>query len=443
MPTSLLFRLFFLLLLLPAFSMGQTTTPGTAPLQTVAFTKVHVLSMVSGQQPSALQTVLVENDRIVAIGPGVKLPKGTRVVQGRGGYLLPGLADMHVHLGRGQAGELPTHQQLRLELAAGVTTVRSMQGQPADLALRDSIRRGILVGPDLYLSRPLPNADSTFTLAATRELLRQYKAEGWDFIKYLSGLTPSQFGQVVALCQQTGLPFAGHYYANSAEQSAGLRSLEHFAALLSAYRKDSTAVDGQLALLKSRGQFLCPTLSYHFLTLPGIKPTELARRHGLNHVPETVRAAWQQQVQQLDADYLAYLQGDTAKLGQLRRKAPSTCRTYLRLLHQAYQQGIPLLVGPDTYAYNVPGFAMLEEMRLFAQAGLPTEAILRAATTNAAQYFGTDDWGTIQLGKRANLVLLKQNPLSSLDNLQTIVGTMCGGRWYRQAELMSGAKSGK
>jgi len=442
MPTGLLFRLFLLLLLFPAFSRGQTTAPRPARPQ-VAFTKVHVLSMVPGQQTSALQTVLIENDRIVAIAPRMKLPKGTRIVRGRGGYLLPGLADMHVHLARGQADELPVHQQLRLELAAGVTTVRSMQGRPSDLALRDSIQRGLLMGPDLYLSRPLPNADSTFTLAATQELLRQYKAEGWDFIKYLSGLTPAQFRQVAELCQQVGLPFAGHYYTNSVGQSAGLRSLEHFAALLSAYRKDSTAVNGQLALLKSRGQFLCPTLSYHFLTLPGNKPAELARRYGLHHVPEPVRAAWQEQAQQLNADYLAYFQGDTAKLGLFRRNAPTTRRTYLRLLHQVYQQGIPLLIGPDTHPYNVPGFAMLEEMRLFAQAGLPIEVILRAATTNAAQYFGTDDWGTVQPGKRANLVLLRQNPLISLDNLHTVVGTMRGGRWYGQPELLSGTEAGK
>lgn len=444
MPTGLPLRLFLLLLLLPAFSRGQASAPNTAPPPAaVAFTEVHVLSMVPGQPPSAPQTVLVENDRITAIGPRLKLPKGTRIIRGRGGYLMPGLADMHVHLARGQAGELPVHQQLRLELAAGVTTVRSMQGRPADLALRDSVRRGQLTSPDLYLSRPLPNADSTFTVAATRELLRQYKAEGWDFIKYLSGLTPAQFQQVAELCREAGLPFAGHYYANSAEQSAGLRSLEHFAALLSAHRKDSTAVGAQLALLKSRGQFLCPTLSYHFLTLPGNQPAELARRHGLSHVPEPVRVAWQKEAQQLDADYLTYLQGDTAKLGRLRRGAPATRRTYLRLLGRAYHQGLPLLIGPDTHAYNVPGFAMLEEMRLFAQAGLPTEAILRAATANAAQYFGTDDWGTVQPGKRANLVLLAQNPLANLDNMQTVVGTMCGGRWYRQQDLLSGPKPSK
>ncbi|UYZ61644.1 amidohydrolase family protein [Hymenobacter weizhouensis] len=444
LPTTPRHCLFLLPLLLLSFlSQGQKPAAIPAAPRAVAFTEVRVLSMVPGQPLSAPQTVLVENDRITAMGPRLKLPKGTRIIRGRGGYLLPGLADMHVHLARGQAGELPVHQQLRLTLAAGVTTVRSMQGQPTDLALRDSIRRGQLLGPDLYLSRPLPNADSTFTPAATRELLRQYKAEGWDFIKYLSGLTPAQFQQVVELCREAGLPFAGHYYAGSVEQSAGLRSLEHFAPLLSAYRKDSAAVGGQLALVKSRGQFLCPTLSYHFLTLPGNRPAELERRHGVPQVPASLRTAWQQQVQQLDASYLTYFQNDTAKLGQARRAGPRTRQAYLRLLRRAYQQDIPLLIGPDTYAYNVPGFAMLEEMRLFAQAGLPAEAILRAATTNAAQYFGTDDWGTVQPGKRANLVLLRQNPLLSLDNLQTVVGTMCRGRWYTQQELLGGTKPGK
>lgn len=93
--------------------------------------------------------------------------------------------------------------------------------------------------------------------------------------------------------------------------------------------------------------------------------------------------------------------------------------------------GAPLLLSPGRGPFIIPGFGMIQEMRLYLRAGLKPNQVLEAATRSAAEYFGeADEWGTIGVGKRADLVLLDGNPLDSIDQMENISGVMLRGRWY-------------
>src|SRR5918993_288441 len=161
----------------------------SGPAATLAIEHVTVLPMTR-DTALADHTVLAWRDRVVWVGPSsdAKVPRGAQRVDGRGAYVIPGLADMHVHLA--------TAQDLSDLVAAGVTTVRNMRGSPQHLAWRDSVAAGTLVGPTIFTSGPsirrgrlLGRADPRFvfpkTTAEAEQPVRQQTAIGYDMIKVL------------------------------------------------------------------------------------------------------------------------------------------------------------------------------------------------------------------------------------------------------------------
>src|SRR5688500_9859031 len=169
---------------------------------TLAIEHVTVLPM---DRDTALadHTVLVSRDRIVWVGPArsASVPRGARRIDGRGAYLAPGLADMHVHLS--------TREELSDLVAAGITTVRNMRGAPQHLAWRDSVAAGTLVGPTIYTSGPSlrgarrvgredPRFEHVRTPRDADEIVRRQAAAGYDMIKVLYGLSLDEYQQVLA-----------------------------------------------------------------------------------------------------------------------------------------------------------------------------------------------------------------------------------------------------
>ncbi|HEX2093150.1 MAG TPA: hypothetical protein VHG28_12135, partial [Longimicrobiaceae bacterium] len=165
-----------------------------APGAVSAFTHVTVLPMdTSRTLPD--QTVLVRGDRIVQVGPSarVRVPAGARVIDGRGKFLMPGLAEMHGHIPPPQAPQEYTESVLFLYLANGITTVRGMLGAPNQLPLRERAARGELLSPTLYLAGPSFNGSSVSSPEEAVRMVRQQKAEGWDLLKVHPGLTRAEY----------------------------------------------------------------------------------------------------------------------------------------------------------------------------------------------------------------------------------------------------------
>lgn len=448
--------------LLPALFLSGVSTlqdakqrAGEGAGQVVAFVNVNVVPL-DRERIIEGQTVVVRDGRIAQIGPAekTKAPAGALSIDGRGKYLMPGLADMHVHLypGTGEQGDL-AGQQLRLFLANGVTTVRNMIGRPEHLALRDKVAKGALPGPMIYTAGPPLLGSTVPTPEAGERAVAEQKKAGYDFIKVHEGLSPETYAAIVATAKRVGIPFAGHVTA-----TVGLRralearqtSIEHLDGYLQAMVADDSPVPpppSQVVLgpvLKHiderkipalaeathrAGVWNDPTLTLFKLVVSDDKVEDLLKWPELRYVPASMREAFAKQKQST-----AGIQAPAAER-----------RRYLelrdRMLVALRDAGAKLLVGPDSpQFFLVPGFATHRELQSFVDAGLTPYQAVEAATRNPAEYIAEitkspRDFGTVEVGLRADLLLLDANPLASVANLSKRAGVMVRGRWLPEGEL--------
>ena len=174
-------------------SLAGVVSSANAQQGTVVITGVSVVPM-DREEILQNQTVIVENGRITYVGAERNPPTGATVVNGRGKFLMPGLAEFHAHVPNGPVA----HRALTLYALAGVTTARGMLGQPAHLALRDSIRNGQLFGPRLLTSGPSFNNNSVSSPAVAIAMVTEQKNAGYDLLKIHPGVPRVAFDSLAA-----------------------------------------------------------------------------------------------------------------------------------------------------------------------------------------------------------------------------------------------------
>ena len=221
-----------LLLALSLPSAAQQRPATDEPV--VAFVDVNVLPMDT-ERVLANQTVVVEGPTIVAMGPSdtVVVPDEALEIQGNGtAYLMPGLADMHIHLAQHSASWLP------LFLVNGVTTVLNLRGAPSHLKLRQGVLDGSILGPTIYTSGPFANQPALKTPEDAERVVRAQKKAGYDFIKIHGKLTRETFERVMEVAREEGIPVTGHAPRNlsfNAVLDVGMPSIVHAEELLYTY----------------------------------------------------------------------------------------------------------------------------------------------------------------------------------------------------------------
>ena len=426
-----------------------------AQQQAIAFTNVNVVPL-DRERILAGQTVIVRDGRIAEIGPAekTKVPAGALQIDGRGKYLMPGLADMHVHLypGAGAPDDLAS-QQLQLFLANGVTTIRNMIGKPEHLLLRDRVAKGELLGPTIYTAGPPLLGNNVPTPEAAERLVTEEKKAGYDLLKVHEGLSPESYAAIVATANRVGMPFAGHVTATVGLKRAldsHQTSIEHLDGYLQAMVADDSPVkptgsqvvlgpvlqhidESKIAALaaatRKAGVWNDPTLTLFKLVVSDATPEELLKWPEMQYVPAKMRESFAKQKQST--------MGDPAPAAE-RQRYISLRNKMLVALHTA---GAKLLIGPDSpQFFLVPGFGTHRELESFVEAGLSPYAAIEAATRNPAEYFAEfmktpRDFGTVETGMRADLILLDANPLQSVANLSKRAGVMVRGRWLPESEL--------
>ncbi|HYC52005.1 MAG TPA: hypothetical protein VEB19_12905, partial [Gemmatimonadaceae bacterium] len=224
-----------------ALSQGATQDPVTA------FVDVNVIPL-DRNRVAERQTVVVRGDRIVAFGPvaTTSVPNGATRIDGRGKYLMPGLAEMHAHV---IGGNNPNHEQLNrdimfLYIANGITSIRAMLGAPNQIPLREQLKRGELLGPTMYVSAPSLNGNSAPNPDSAAKLVRAHKAAGYDFLKIHPGLSRETYDAIVRTSNEVGFTWAGHVPA-----AVGLRhaiasrqsTVDHLDGMLEATLPDNIA----------------------------------------------------------------------------------------------------------------------------------------------------------------------------------------------------------
>ena len=426
-----------LLLLGCGVPAGSTGTPAQSKGQEreVAFVNVSVVPMDS-ERVLANQTVLVRGERIVEVGPAskVKVPAGALRVDGRGKYLMPGLAEMHGHIPPPQAPKEFTEAVLFMYVANGVTTVRGMLGAPGQLDLRERANRGELLSPTLYLAGPSFNGNSVSSPEQAAEMVRQQKREGWDLLKVHPGLTRAEYDAMARTAREEGIRFAGHVPAEVGLAHAlemRQETVDHVDGYVEYLGADGAPLDeAKLAeavrLTKKSGAWIVPTMAL-WETLLGVTGVEkLLGYPELKYMPAQQVAAWER----------AHRARQAAPQFD-RRKAELTAANRKRILKALYDGGVPVIFGTDApQQFSVPGFSVQREMASMLEAGMTPFQILLTATRNAGEYHKDKArFGTVTAGSRADLILVGGDPLKDLSNVARRTGVMVRGRWLAEEEI--------
>ena len=439
----------FLALTAAPLASAQESKAGAAAGKVVAFENVNVVPM-DRERVLEKQTVIVRDGRIAQIGPADKTraPEGAIKIDGRGKYLMPGLAEMHGHLPPPQAGEKEIDATFALFVANGVTTVRGMFGFPNHPALRDKISRGELLGPRLYVASPALSGNNVSSVEAGQKLVRDYKAAGFDLLKVHEGLSLENYDAIVATAREVGMAYAGHIpdkVGLSHALKTKMWSIEHLDNYIEALEADDSPVknaDPQTKAMKlpfhldekkisalasatrDAGVWNVPTMALYLNVFSSESGETLAQREEVKYMPPQMVKNW---VGQRNNQLQNFDPAAIKRMVEIRKK----------ILKGLYDGGAKIMLGSDSpQFFNVPGFALQREMQAMVDAGLTPYQVLETGTRNPAVYLKTiDETGTVEVGKRADLILVDANPLESVANVARRSGVMVNGKWLPAAEL--------
>ena len=426
-------------------SAASAQGPPWKPLDsaTTAFIGVNVIPMT---RDSVLlnHTVIVSAGRITSVGPvrSTAVPRGARRIDGRNRWLIPGLADAHVHLPY-FADSVATPTLLRLFVAEGVTTVVNLLGLPEHLKLRERVASGDLLGPLIATSGYYVGAPFATTVAQVDSLVRKQRADGFDMVKLHGNISAEAYAALLAAGQREGMRVVGHLPRNLG-LTAAVEGRQHMIAHAEEYlygwfgfvRSPQTResvlalVDSAARLTACGGMWVTPTLRV-FAGIPAQKERldSVLATPAMQRIPERVKRRWQPANNQ-------YRMLTPAAVEAIGNQALLLRRLTLAL-HQA---DVPLLMGTDAMATAavLPGTSAHEELQELVQAGLSSLAALKTATVNVAKFLGIpSEFGVVGPGYRADLLLLDANPLEDIRATSRIAGVMLRGRWFDAAALQS------
>ncbi len=421
------------------------------PAQQLAFEGVALIDTARGTLVEN-QTVLVFDGLIQAVGDrgSVELPEGTRVIDGSGRYLMPGLAEMHGHLPFAGPDDPAVADLLFLYLANGVTLVRGMQGHPDQLRVRQAIEAGELLGPRLVLGSPAMGWGNTPTADVAPGLVQSFAEAGFDLVKIGEGPDPDAHAALASAAAEHGLPLAGHVpdkVGLEAAMAAGQVTIDHLdnyveelvpaekrADIAPLWGVASVADQADLGRLDELVQL---TVAYGIPQVPtmvlwetffGGEPVESIRANmpEVRYMPRETVDGWVTSLERL-RNTIGHPAG-ARQVVTLRRLA-------FQRLHQA---GAPFLLGTDSpQLFSVPGFSTHREMALWVQLGMTPAEVIRTGTRDVAEHFDElDQAGSVEPGKRADLILLNANPLKDIGAIANArVGVMANGDWLSRAEI--------
>jgi hypothetical protein len=408
---------------------------GSAPKCDLAIANVNVVPMNSNRVLKA-HTVRIRDGVIASVEPARQPARPcAKTLNARGKYLLPGLNDMHIHLEAemfqkifGVPGEPVIFEDVLFAyLANGVTGVRVMSGSPDILAFRLQKQRLaplIMVGSPMLSGAP-PSLPEPVTRIVTspetaRGAVREFAAAGYDFIKLRDSLDAGVLAAVAAETVARGLLLDGHLSRALTHLPTERRGIAHINEL-SLRVMGGERVETIIKQLKACACFVTTTL----IIAPNVAEQlrdydRLAARPESRHVHPLVRRALWDKARN---PYIAEAQ-DPAFFDRLAR----TDAVIVRALHAA---NVPLLAGTDALIPMIlPGYSLHDELALLVEAGLSPYDALRTATTIPATVFKPfAQTGAISVGRKANLVLVSENPLRSLSVLRKpdaviVIGTL-------------------
>jgi hypothetical protein len=470
--------LFYLIPILGFWTLYSQTTGSVFAFEKrpTAFIHANLIPMTT-ETVMFDQTVVVEGKQITVVGPSnqTEIPANAKVINCRNAFLMPGLSDMHMHLRYNWMNDVWPVSPLKLYLANGVTTIRCFGpgGETGQYGLKwkNDIDAGRLAGPSILTCGPMLRGH--FKDSPENNVIRQ-KYQGFDFIKIYSYVTKDEYHTILSTAKKLNIYTAGHipfqvglngvlaeemdeiahieeflwefsdldrqrYFETEEEWMAYViqTTFDRFASFLELNprkieQKLEVLVTEVLNKLKGRQIPVCTTLVVDDLIQQKLfYPDQFLRRPENRFLPESYLERFREG---REKHQMQFRGGEVF--------APLKYMLDKKLLAGLKEIDIPLLLSTDAGTSGmgiVPGFSIHDELRILVENGFTPYEAIAAGTVVASgvvkRMNGQDDFGTIVPGKRADLILLQQNPLEDVANIRKIHGVMTAGRWYDQMTI--------
>ncbi len=386
--------------------------------------------------------VVIENGRITAAGPRsrVRIPATASMVDTRGKSILPGLWDMHAHFEQVEWGPI--------YLAAGVTTVRDCGNEFEFItSVRDAIANGRGLGPRI-LAAGIVDGSGPYALGVARvdtpaqalEWTRRYHEAGFQQMKIYSSVKLGNLKVVADEAHRLGMTVTGHVPNGlNAYQAveAGQDQINHFSYVvdlllppphpnpakfarlesIASIDTNSPELQKAIAFFKKHGTVIDPTMVLTELSTASTAKPPASFEPGVTKVPPELAA------QLLEVD-------PPSPYSELMEKV---FQKELRIMGVLHRGAITIVTGTDQ---SVPGHSLHREIELYVQAGFTPMEALQAATIVPARVMNMEkDLGTIEKGKRADLIIVNGNPLEDIHTLRNVEYVITNGTMYNTSEL--------
>ena len=388
----------------------------------------------TGASPVLDSVVLIRNSRIGAAGARatVPVPRGVRVIDGTGKTLLPGLWEMHIHASGVEFGPAL--------LAAGITTARDCGGEFDYLvAQRQAIDKSNAPGPRMLLAGLVDAGGikafghvTAETPDQGRAVVDRYHAAGFEQMKLYTYLQPEVIKAIAEEAHRLGMTVTGHVpqAVNTFEGiQDGMDQINHLNYISNMLRPpgaqetprapvdvNSDAARKAIEFLKQHHTVVDPTAGWGEMASHSKEVDVASFEPGIAHAPFVLNAKFRGM-------------GGTATAEQMKARMAQT----LAVIGALHQAGIPIVPGSDT---GLPGYGLLRELELYVQAGFtPLEAIQSATIVSARAMQLDRDSGTVEPGKRADLILVDGDPLANISDLRKVSRVVTNGRMYDTAKL--------
>jgi len=433
-----------------------------APL---VISNINVIDVVKGEVLEG-RDVFISNNQITDIRPAQKaLHESAHLIDGSGKFLIPGLWDMHLHMGDRTA-------YLSLYVANGITGIRDTGGSLGPIkAWREQIRKGELLGPQIYAAGPIVDGDppiwpdhfAVMNDATARDAVRTLKERGADFVKVYIRLKKADYFTVIDEANQQGLPVAGHLPDDvtvAEAVKAGQKSIEHFGSglFLIYCSTNETGLLKELEAVTNSGLSVSERIKRRIRIFAKAADSydekkageliDMLVRSGTWQVPTRTIMSFMFRSRSLGAIDGAYVPTEARKYWVNNpfledfpeddmRLAQYADHKQMELMQKMNKAGVNFLAGTDSGKpfFILPGFALHEELDLLVQEGFTPAEALRTATLNPARYFDRTDIGRVAPDLKADLVILNGNPLEDINNTTRIDGVILQGKYLGRQKL--------
>ncbi|MEX0290730.1 MAG: amidohydrolase family protein [Flavobacteriaceae bacterium] len=431
----------------------------------VIIKNVSIVDVTNGEITENMD-VIIFGDSIASIQEHQNSSYNTsELVDGTDKYLIPGLWDMHTHTWWGYEDFFP------LLVANGVTGVREMFGDLRAIEkIRTEVKNGDVTGPMIYSGGPIvdgkpamwPGSDEADSPEKGREIVRQQKQAGADFIKVYSFLEKDVYMAIADECKKQGLKFSGHIPIKvtlEEAMDAGHHSIEHFYGILEfmSSRKqhfydhlkgvindpelnsypdqqgflaktfDAKKLDSVVGILKGKDVWISPTSTVN-RSFANINNPEFRDDARLKYMPDYAISNWDPK------DDFRLKHATPEDFENERQWYKKTLSVFKPML----DGGVRFLAGTDyPNPYTFPGFGIHDELQIFVEeAGFSPLEALQTATINPAIYMQKEsELGTVETGKLANLVVLDKNPLEDINNTRSVHAVLLYGQYLAGTDL--------